>query len=113
MNVVDHIRARAVEAPERPALVSDEPGGHAATLGYAELVERIDIRAAGFRSDGLRTGDRCGLLAPQGATFVELALGILAAGGCLVPVSEDHKGPAFDAFARRVNTCLFQFVFTM
>jgi long-chain acyl-CoA synthetase len=103
VNVVDYIRERAVEAPERPALVSDGPGGHAATLGYAELIERIDIHAAGFRSDGLRTGDRCGLLAPQGATFVELALGVLAAGGCVVPVSEDHKGPAFDAFARRAR----------
>ncbi|MBW2290154.1 MAG: acyl--CoA ligase [Deltaproteobacteria bacterium] len=103
MNVVDHIRERAVEAPARPALVSGGSDGHAATLSYAELLERVDTRAASFRSDGLRTGDRCGLLAPQGATFIELALGVLAAGGCLVPVSEDHKGSAFDAFARRAR----------
>jgi len=103
VNVVDHIRKRAAEAPERPALVSDGPDGCAATLGYAELLERVDRRAADFRSAGVRVGDRCGLLAPQGATFVELALGVLAAGACLVPVSEDHQGPAFDAFAGRAR----------
>jgi len=103
LNVVDHIRARAAESPARPALVSDEPGGQGVTLDYAELLERVDAHAAGFRSDGLRVADRCGLLAPQGATFVELALGILAAGGCLVPVSEDHGGSAFDAFADRAR----------
>jgi long-chain acyl-CoA synthetase len=100
VNVVDHIRERAAEAPERPALVSD---GQAATLAYAELLERVAAQAARFESAGLRKGDRCGLLAPQGATFVELALGILAAGGCVVPVSEDHQGPAFDAFAVRAR----------
>ena len=104
MNVVDHIRERAAEAPERPALVSDGPGGHAATLGYAELLERVDCpRGTLPNPTVIRVGDRCGLLAPQGATFVELALGILAAGGCVVPVSEDHKGPAFDAFAGRAR----------
>jgi long-chain acyl-CoA synthetase len=103
MNVVDHIRERAAEAPERPALVADGPDGSVSTVGYGELVARFDSWAARFRSDGLRAGDRCGLVAPQGATFVELALGVLAADACLVPISEDYAGTAFDAFAERAR----------
>jgi long-chain acyl-CoA synthetase len=103
LNVVDHIREHARQAPERPALVSDGPDGRAVTLGYAELLERVDAHAAGFRSAGLRTGERCGLVAPQGAAFVELALAVLEVGACVAPVSDDHRGPAFDAFAQRAR----------
>ena len=39
----------------------------------------------------------------QGAGFVEWALAILEAGGCLVPVADDHRGPALDAFAERAR----------
>jgi long-chain acyl-CoA synthetase len=103
MNVVDHIRAHADATPDHPALVSGGADGAVASLDYADLLERADGHAARFRAEGLRSGDRCGLLAPQGATFVELALGVLAAGGCLVPISEDHTGPAFDEFAARAR----------
>jgi len=103
LNVIDHIREHAARAPQRAALVSDGPDGRAVTLGYAELIERVDAHAVDFRSAGLRAGDRCGLVAPQGATFIELALAVLEAGACVAPVSEDHRGPAFDTFAQRAR----------
>ena len=42
-------------------------------------------------------------MAPQGAEYIEAALGILAAGACFVPISEDHKGAALEEFIRRCH----------
>ena len=99
MTVVDRIRERAAAAPERPALVVDHGAGGSRVVAYRELVARADAHARRLAAEGLRRGDRCGLVAPQGPRFVELALGILAAGGCLVPVPEDPRGAILDAFA--------------
>jgi long-chain acyl-CoA synthetase len=52
-----------------------------------------------LRAAGLREGDRCGLLARQGPGFVEQALAILSAGGCLVPIPPDHRAASLERFA--------------
>jgi long-chain acyl-CoA synthetase len=62
-------------------------------------VRRFEAGAARLRAAGVRPGDRCGLVARQGAGFVEEALSILAAGACLVPVADDGSGPALERFA--------------
>jgi len=102
VSVVDRIRECAADAGERPALRLCRGGG-AEGVSYAELVRRADAVAGELRRAGLRPGDRCGLQAPQGPAFVELALGILAAEGCLVPIPDDHRGALFDAFAERAR----------
>jgi len=99
VTVVDSIRERAAAAPNHPALVSDVGDGASTVVSYGELVARFEDLAARFRADGLRGGDRCGLAAPAGVDFIESALGILSAGGCLVPVADEHRGEAFDTFA--------------
>lgn len=101
--IFDCIRDRARETPTHPALLVDDGAGGSRIHRYDALVESADAHAARFAAAGLRRGDRCGLLAPQGPEFIELALGILAAGGCLVPIPEDHRGPVFDAFARQAH----------
>ena len=68
-------------------------------ISYAELVARFEAGAARLRAAGLARGDRCGLVARQGAGFIEHALAILAAGGCLVPIPDDAAGPARERFA--------------
>jgi long-chain acyl-CoA synthetase len=103
ITVVDCIRQRAAEAPDQPALITDDGSGGSRIVGYADLVERFEVLAREFRSAGLRPAERCGLLAPQGAAFVEAALAVLDAGGCLVPIPEDHRGPVFEGFARRAR----------
>ncbi len=107
MNIVDRIRERAIRDPAHPALVSngrsENPLRSNEVVSYAELIGSVDAIAKRLRAEGLESGDRCGLLARQGRRFVELALGILAADGCLVPISEDHRGAVFDAFARRAH----------
>ena len=89
--VVDAIRERAARQPAHAALRVDDGVGGALCVSYAELVECADAHAARLRADGVAPGERCGLVAPQGRAFVELALGILAADACLVPIPEDHR----------------------
>jgi len=96
--VLDAIRAHARAHPAHPALLVDR-GGATETISYAELVARFDAGAALLRDAGLARGERCGLVARQGAGFVEHALAILAAGGCLVPIPDDAAGSARERFA--------------
>ena len=100
MKVLDEIRARARERPAAPALIADTPEGSRVT-SYAALVERMDAGAARLAAAGVGRADRCGLLAPQGAGFVEEALSILAAGACLVPIPSDCAGAALERFAEQ------------
>ncbi|HEY5658637.1 MAG TPA: class I adenylate-forming enzyme family protein [Myxococcota bacterium] len=101
MTVIDDIRDRARARPSQPALLSDAGEGRTEALSYAELVGNFDACAKRLAAEGVRPGDRCGLQARQGRGFVELALGILAAGGCLAPIPEDQKGESLEEFAAR------------
>jgi len=103
MTVVDRIRERAARAPGHAALVVDEGAGASRTVSYRALVAAADEHARRFAAQGLRAGERCGLLAPQGPEFVERALGVLAAGACLVPIPDDHRGSILAAFARQAR----------
>ena len=100
MNVVDAIRGQAARQGSWPALISDE-GGDSRVVSYAELVARMDAHAEVLRRGSVAAGDRCGLRAPQGASFVELALGILAAEGCLSPIPDDFQGQVLSDFIER------------
>ena len=82
----DHIpgRFRTVAAGlAEDACVFDDTGG----LSYRELDRRSDALAAALASRGLRAGDRVGLLCPNGGDFVVSYLGVLKAGGTLVPLN--------------------------
>ena len=105
MTVVDEIRARAKEAGAHPALLvaRADAAGEAHAISYAELVARVDALAERLRAAGLREGERCGLVAKQGAGFVEGALAILAAGGCMAPIPDDATEEANAELARRAR----------
>jgi len=85
VNIVDQIALRA--SAERPALVAD-----GAMLSYGELLERVSVVAAwldrceGFRQAGV---PRVGLVCGNGVDYIVLALGILKAGACLVPLADE------------------------
>jgi long-chain acyl-CoA synthetase len=72
-------------------------------VSYADLLRRADRHALALRRAGVGAGDRCGLLAAQGASFIELALGILAADACLAPIPDDHRGAVLDDFIARAK----------
>ena len=83
--MVDRIVMRA--SAERPALMA---GG--VVVSYGELLERVSVVAAwlrscpGFHGEGVA---RVGLACGNGVEYIILALAILKAGGCLVPVAEE------------------------
>ncbi|HME73492.1 MAG TPA: class I adenylate-forming enzyme family protein, partial [Myxococcota bacterium] len=90
MNVVDLVRASARARPDAPALlIAGGEGSPDERVSYATLVRRFSTIEERLRAHGVAEGDRCGLIARQGLPFVEAALGVLAAGGCLAPIPED------------------------
>ncbi len=101
--VLDHIRLRAREHPDARAWTARDKQGGVRSATYAELLTRVDGFAARLRSEGFQPGDRIGLVAPQGAGFVEAALGILQVGGCLVPIPDDTGAAALEAFSARAS----------
>ncbi|HEY8961860.1 MAG TPA: class I adenylate-forming enzyme family protein [Luteolibacter sp.] len=85
MNIFDEIAARADR--ERTAVVVE-----GARVTFGELLTRAEAVAAwlkatpGFVSQGV---PRIGLACDNGLDHIVLALGILKAGGCLVPVADE------------------------
>jgi long-chain acyl-CoA synthetase len=96
--IVDEIRSFASAHPDRPALIAD--GDVERQWTYRELMSEVDRAAGSLRDSGFRTGERCGMLAPQGADFIIHGLALLQAGLCFVPLSEDYAGEALDGFIR-------------
>jgi len=103
VTVVDRIRQHAVRSPEHPAWIENDRQGGCRVVSYAEAVGNFDAVSKRLIAEGLVAGDRCGLIARQGGGFIELALGVLAAGGCLVPIPDDHKGEVLTAFGERAR----------
>ena len=103
MTVIDRIRERAAQAPERPALILDDGAGGVRSISAAQLTAAFSAQAGRLRAQGVRPGDRCGLLARQGPGFIELALAILAADACLVPIPDDHRGAALEGLCERAK----------
>ncbi|MGA6206043.1 FadD3 family acyl-CoA ligase [Nocardia testacea] len=58
---------------------------------YTELVDRIRRAAGSFAESGIGRGDRVAVWAPNSAEWIVAALGLLTAGGVLVPVNTRFK----------------------
>ena len=101
MTVIDEIQQRADERPDHPAVITVARGGDATAVSYDGLRRGFRARASELRKLGVAPGERCGLIAPQGFSFIEAALGIIAAGACLVPLADDQTPAATAEAARR------------
>jgi HIP---CoA ligase len=98
------VAGAAGEFGDRTALA--EPGGP--RLSYRELGERAATVAAALIDGGLAPGDRVAVWGPNDHYWVLAALGTLAAGGVLVPVSTRFTGPeALDVIGRSGARALF------
>lgn len=101
MNIVDQIALRA--SAERPALIS---GGGSLTFG--ELFERVGEVAQwlekrpGFRHEGV---PRVGLACGNGVDYIVLALAVLKAGGCLVPLADELTASERQELIVRTHLC--------
>lgn len=100
MTILDHIGAHAERTPDHPALLIDSGGAAEVTaVGYGELMRGAAAVAARLATHGIVEGQRCGLQARQGRMFIESALGMLAAGLCVVPIADEYEGEALERFA--------------
>ena len=61
-------------------------------LTYAQLAEEVDRYARAFMAAGVAAGDRVAMWAPNCAEWMLAALGLLRAGGVLVPLNTRFKG---------------------
>ena len=87
-SLVDSLEESAARFPERPAIV--DPAGW--SLTYRELNERAD-RIAGFLvANGVRPGDRVGVIVPKGVDAITAFIGIMKARAAYVPA--DYTAPA-------------------
>ncbi len=80
-----------------------------ATTSRTELLERAGRLVAGLQEAGLERGDRIVILAPNSADWVASALGVMNAGGAVVPLDtqmprEDLEHALSDAEPRFVFT---------
>src|SRR6185437_15683369 len=84
-----------------PQLDEDAATRHASTealvdgdlrLTYEQLAPEVDRYARGFVAAGLGVGDRVGIWGPNCAEWMLAALGVLRAGGVIVPLNTRFKG---------------------
>jgi acyl-CoA synthetase (AMP-forming)/AMP-acid ligase II len=84
-----------------PRLVEDAAVRHADTealvdgavrLTFAQLATEVDRYARGFVAAGVEAGDRVGMWAPNCEEWMLAALGVLRAGGVIVPLNTRFKG---------------------
>jgi long-chain acyl-CoA synthetase len=82
VDILTLIRQKAETQPDQAAISGNEH-----SLTYRQLIEYADRVRAWLIGRGCRRGERCGLIMADGADFLGSALGILAAGLCLVPIA--------------------------
>src|SRR5690349_18658276 len=61
-------------------------------LSYSELAHRVEHATRAAMAAGVEPGDRAAIWAPNIWEWVVVALGVLGAGGVLVPINTRFKG---------------------
>jgi acyl-CoA synthetase (AMP-forming)/AMP-acid ligase II len=88
VNLADLLRASALRDPDRPA-VTDVARGNA--VSYGDLAAEVEALADAIRGAGVRAPHRVALVGTNTIAHVAVAFGILAAGGCLVPIAANLR----------------------
>jgi acyl-CoA synthetase (AMP-forming)/AMP-acid ligase II len=86
-NIPNALRLTAQRHPDLEALVAED-----GRRSFAELDQDMISAVRAVQALGVRPGDRVGIWAPNSGRWVVAALGILGAGGVLVPVNTRFKG---------------------
>jgi acyl-CoA synthetase (AMP-forming)/AMP-acid ligase II len=80
----DLVRRVGARIPDEPAVVDTATGS---AVSFGVLAQRMDRVAAGFAEQGFGPGDVLAVQAPNSISWVEAALGALAAGGAVTGIS--------------------------
>jgi long-chain acyl-CoA synthetase len=105
MNLVDLLHASAERHASRRALTDVRSGR---SLSYGQLVREVQRVAAFLKTQGVESGQRIGLLAPNDLAYVPAAFGLLSASACLVPLASNLTPTEIAEIVREVqlNGCL-------
>jgi long-chain acyl-CoA synthetase len=103
MTIVDVILRQASAQMDHPAVLEGGVDGEVVrTVCYREVAEAV-ARGRSLGERGVRPGNRCGLVARQGADFILQGLEVMASGGCLFPISSRIEGATLESLVRRVK----------
>lgn len=101
VNVVAHLRARAIEHPARPALIQGPPGAER-TVTYGELWDQVGRIGGSLTRLGLQRGERAIVMIPMSLELYAVLLGVLKTGAVAVfvdPWISVRRIAQFAAFA--------------
>ncbi|GJH10286.1 AMP-binding protein [Caballeronia novacaledonica] len=87
---------------ERLAVVAEREDGSVHNVTFSELKARVASFAAGLRAQGVRRGDRVGLLMENGIEATVTMLGLSWIGAIAVPL---FSGFGVDAIVSRLSSC--------
>jgi acyl-CoA synthetase (AMP-forming)/AMP-acid ligase II len=96
------VRVNARRYPTLEAVVDGD-----ARLTFAELESQMIDAVRGMIAMGVEPGARVGLMAPNSARWIIAALGVLGAGGVLVPLNTRFKGPEAAYILRKSGASTF------
>lgn len=88
--IIDLIEESARKYPEQAAL-RHKAGCVWSETSYRSLMEGSDQVAAGLTGHGFAAGDHAALLAPSSPRWVTAFLGVLKAGGVVIPIDKELK----------------------
>jgi acyl-CoA synthetase (AMP-forming)/AMP-acid ligase II len=92
------VRASAQAYGDAPAIIDGD-----LTLSFTQLADEVSLAARGFIARGLRHGDRVGIWATNTHRWVITALGIVSAGGVVVPLNTRYRGAEARQFLARTQ----------
>ncbi|MFG2943833.1 FadD3 family acyl-CoA ligase [Streptomyces adustus] len=102
-SIPDLVRTAAERYADSEAVVDGRT-----RISYAELGARVERAAAACMANGVRTGDRVAVWAPNSLDWIVAALGAVSAGAVLVPLNTRFKGAeAADVLRRGGARLLF------
>lgn len=99
MNLAELLRQSADRYPNRPALTDVASG---ASLTYAEVLAAADSVADALRAAGITRAQRLALVGGNSLAYVGVAFGILAAGGCVVPIASNLRAAEREQILRGI-----------
>jgi long-chain acyl-CoA synthetase len=88
LNLADLVRSAAEVSPDKSALLGSD-----GSVSWRDLDRQVDALAGALRSQGLRTGDRVGLLLPNSVEFATTYFAVLRAGLVALPLNTAYTKP--------------------
>src|ERR1700684_2139393 len=92
MNFLENIQEQLARRKQQVVLKELRPGGNVSVTAE-DLSRRISAARAALAAAGVRTGDRCVLLAPSGIAWAALDLAAMSDGIVVVPLYTRQAPP--------------------